>query len=592
MWLRVIVAFSVPVCVFGAYVRFVAIPEVFCKSPDELSEVVIGLRLHALPILNIRDGLRHNFIQSMLFSTHGLGDVSFYYLASGALSLLGLPISERFLFAAGAVTNLGLAFAGGMLGARLLGSAGTGWVFATLTLASPFFVFISKSGWARLTWTPLLLLLLWLSQWKAMRGRGAIWTAVFVGLAGFISLTDGFVMLPIVVVLALLIARGHLAARLTQLARDRVFLCAVAAVALGVGLELLLGLEAKRRGTSLTLMGYVLYKGGQGTWLPSREVLIAWSRCVDFYFPFRGAWIGVTAAFVLAAWQGLRGGMIGLVAAWWLLASAGLMRYMGESTDIGWLNAYQLAVPSYLLVAWLISSSAEGRLPGAGRLPSLVRGAAAVALLVPLTGLMIRQANTVAFATEAANGIAAGQLISAGQPRLSNCRALKAAAFYVRSHANGLPYVFHVSPDVSLGYIGEFYYGLSRGRSLRPEEPNRLLDFGLNQFHRKYPPDAFYRAYGVPHFDYYVDFVAESDALKEPILSRLTAQGARVVCTIWDGNRAIGRVLSFHDEPRSDLDYRAAGAAWDRTFAHPRTLLLQPLAGTSYFFGDNWKSPE
>ena len=582
----------VPVAVFGVCARFMAIPDVLCKSPDELSELMPGLRLHALPILNIHDGIRNNFIQSMFFSTHGLGDVSFYYLSSSVLSLLGLPMSERFLYAAGGVTNLAMALAGGILGARLLGSAGSGWIFAMLTLASPYFVFISKSGWARLTWTPLLLLLLFLSQWKAMRDRGAIWTAVFVLLGGFISLTDGLVMLPIMLVSAVLIAEGRLADRLKQLTRDRVFLCALAAVAIGFGLELLIGLEARRRGTSLTLIGYVLYKGGQASLLPSFDVLAAWTRCVDFYFPFRGAWLLVTCACLLAAWEGIRGRMIGFIAAWWLLASLGLTRYMTQRTDIGWLNAYQLVVPSYLLVAWLIASIAEGRLPFARHIPAAVRGALAMALLLPLTALMLLQANTVAFASEPAHGVTIGQLVGGTPAQLRKCHAVKAAAFYVRAHATGRPYVFHVSSDVPLGYIGEFYYGLSRAGSRRPEEANHLFDFGLNQFHRKYPPSAFYRAYGVEHFDYYVDVIDEADPLKTETLIQLSEQGARVVCTIRDGDRPIGRVFSFHDEPPIDLDYHTAAAEWERTFAHPRTLFLDRLTGTSYFFGDNWKAPE
>ena len=231
----------------------------------------------------------------------------------------------------------------------------------------------------------------------------------------------------------------------------------------------------------------------------------------------------------------------------------------------------------------LIASIAEGRLAVTRRLRPSVRGALAVALLLSLTTLMAAEAHAVAFESAGA---------AAAPGRLSACRTVKAAAFYVRSRESDPPYVFHLSSDVFLGHFGEFYYGLSYGRSSRPEDPNRLLDFGLEQFGRRYPPEAFYRAYGVRHFDYYVDFVDDRDPFKVQAVNRLLGEGARVVCTIRDGGRPIGRILSFRDERPVDLDYRTAARSWDRAFASPRTLLLQPLAGTAYHFSYNWRTPE
>lgn len=591
VWLRVVIALALPVAVFGVYVRFAALQDVFCKSPDELAEMMPGLRLHSLPITNLRAPLRYNFVQSMFYSQHGLGDVSFYYLASGMLSAIGLPIAERALFSASGATNLALAVAGGVVGARVLGSAGTGWVFALLTLLSPFYVFVSRTGWGRLTWTPFLLLVLFLGQWKAMRERSPWWSALFIGLAGFLSLTDGVVFLPLIGVLALFVPSGRLGERLRHLAQDRILVAAVIAVLLGAGVGLIAALEARRRGTNLTLMAYLLFKGTSGGVMPTGAALTGWQHAVDWYFPFRGAWIGVTLACVLAGLRGLRGHRIGFVAAWWLLASTGVLRYAsGPDPDPSWLNAYALAVPSFLLAAWLVAAIADRQLWILRRVPSWMCGVLSMALLLGLLWPMAVQANTVAFSTTPAHGIT--MVSSDGMPRLSACRALKAASFYVRSHSTGPPYVFHLSSDPSLGHIGEFYYGLSYGRSLRPEDPNHLLDFGLQQFHRRHSPEAFYRAYGVEHFDYYIDFVDDEDPLKESAVNRLSHAGARVVCTIWNDGRPIGRILSFRDEKMTDLDYRTAAAAWDRTFTNPRTLLQQVPAGTAYHFGYNWRTPE
>src|SRR6266545_5479296 len=192
---RAAIFFTAAVIVFGLYVRFAGLRDVFCHSPDELAEVMPGLRLHGLPFFNFRDPIRYNFIQSAFYSQHGLGDVSFYYLASGALSLVGLPVSERSLFAVAGVTNLAFAAAGCILAASLIESILTGWVFALLVLVSPFYVFVSKTGWGRLSWTPLIVILALLCQQRALTSRSRIWAVVYWVLALFASLTDAFIMM-------------------------------------------------------------------------------------------------------------------------------------------------------------------------------------------------------------------------------------------------------------------------------------------------------------------------------------------------------------------------------------------------------------
>lgn len=600
-WLRAIALLSLPLLGLGIYFRFTALPDAFCRSPDELAEMMPGIRLHALGFLNVRDGLRYNFFPSMFYSQHGLGDVSFHYLASGLLSLLHAPVSERWLFVTSGVTNVALALAGMAVGIRLLRSAGIAWVFATLILVSPFYVFVSRTGWGRLTWTPFLLLMLFLSQWRAMRQRDPVWTAAFCALAGFVSLTDGFMNLPLLAVVGLLLVDGSLLERIGRLARDRVFLAGLAVFAAGIVIDLAIGLVAMRRGTDLTLMGYVMLRGAHGSLIPSRDALAVWARVVDLYFPMRGAWVGVAAIAVLAAIAGLRGRVIGFVAAWWLLASMGLIRYlagvesMGRTAAAGWLNASgSLAVPSFLLAAWFIASIADGSLLGTRRFRPVVRTALAVVLWLVLIAPMAVQADTVAFADVPAHGLTIDQLSRTAPGGLNACHTLKAAAFYVRSRRPALPYVFHLTSNVYLGHIGEFYYGLSYGRSSRPEDPNHLLDFGrlTGQFKQAHFPEEFARAYGVAHFDYYVNFLDDRDPLTAEAVRRLVAEGARVVCTILDGDRPIGRILSFSGESPIELDYRTASASWDRQFGRAGTLLLQPLAGTAYHFGYNWRTPE
>jgi hypothetical protein len=601
-WQRVLVVSVLLAVAFGGYVRFADQNDVFCQSPDEMSEVMPGIRLHALPLTNVGAPVRYNFIQSMFYSQHGLGDVSFYYLASGTLSLLHIPVSERSLYAAGGATNLALALAGGLLSAYILGSTAAGWIFSLFVLVSPFYVFVSKTGWARLTWTPLLLLCLFLCQWAALRRRGIVWPLMFCGVGAFVALTDSFVILPVVGVVGWLAVDGP--DRFRRLVRDRVFIAGCVAIALALGVDLLVGLVARARGTDLTLFAYVFARGRVGSLLPSLRVLSAWTQCIDYYLPFGGAWVIVFVAFGLAAAEGFRGRPVGFVAAWWLLASFGILRYaaaidtMSVGTAPGFLNAYQLAVPSLLLVAWLLASIGEGRFLVGRWLWPATRGALVCAVTMTLALFMARRAYGVAFTVPEGPDLRPFRTTKFTDMSLSDCRTVKAAAFYVRSHQTALPYVFHLSSNVYLGHVGEFYYGLSYSRSSRPEDPNHLLDFGLHQFFRQNAPEAFYRPYGVRSFDYYVEFpdewspVGTDRAFASKAVGRLLAEGAHVVCTIWDRGRQIGRILSFHDEPHVDLEYGKAAAGWDKAFGRAGTLLQQPLAGSSYHFGYNWRSPE
>ncbi|MCC7418295.1 MAG: hypothetical protein IT176_14260 [Acidobacteria bacterium] len=575
---------------FGAYVRFADQNQVFCQSPDEMSEVMPGIRLHGLPLTNLGAPPRYNFLTSLFYSQHGLGDTSFYYLASGALSALRIPVAESSLYAAGGVVNLAFALAGGLLAGALAGAM-AGWTFALFVLVSPFYVFVSKSGWARLTWTPLLLVLVFLAQRRAMRRRGLLWPAIFCALAGFVALTDGFVMLPIVAALGWFSVDGRTRERLVALAHDRVFLAGCTAIAAGLAIDLALGLVARARGSELTVMAYVLARGQAGALVPSLHVLSAWTRCIDYYFPFRGAWILVCAAAALAAREGLRGRAIGVAAAWFLLASSGILRYAGAAEAMnpgsvpGALNAYQIAPPSFLLTAWLLASYAP------------LRGRLGTAAVLVLAGAMAWQSTVVAFA-EPPRNVAPNRLVKQADMPLSACRTVKAAAYYVRAHqepGGPLPYVFHLSNDVYLGHIGELYYGLSYGGG--PGDPNHLLDFGWHQFGRQSPPEAFYEPYGVKRFDYYVAFTEERETTKAPqafapaVIDRLKADGARVVCTIVDGGRVLGWILSYRDEPPTTLDYRTASAAWNRRFGRAAALMQQPLAGSAYHFGYQWRPP-
>jgi len=84
----------------------------FCGSTDEFSEIMPGLRLHALPLWNLGAAIRSNFFKSFMYSPHGMDDSAFYYLAGGASHGLGLSISAR----GGARAALEVRYHGRLLG--------------------------------------------------------------------------------------------------------------------------------------------------------------------------------------------------------------------------------------------------------------------------------------------------------------------------------------------------------------------------------------------------------------------------------------------------------------------------------------------
>jgi hypothetical protein len=349
-------------------------------------------------------------------------------------------------------------------------------------------------------------------------------------------------------------------------------------------------------------MGYVLRRGAHGWLVPPADVLVGWARGVDHYLPFAGAWVVMAVVAGLAAREGLRGRAVGVVAAWWFVASVAVVRYLtglkagGRApTNVTSLSTFHLLVPSLVLAAWFLDALAAGELPWTRRWRASVRSAVAAAALGLLLVCLARDANAIAFGFRGP--------VPQKESRQGACRVVKASAAYVRSHGTPASSVFLLTSDLTLGHIGEFYYGLSYSGSTRGEGTNHLLDFGTQVLGRRYAPWALAHAYGVPHFDYYVEFLDPlyraflddhfpgETAFTTDVVDRLVADGAHVSATILEGDREIGRVITFRDEPPVALDSREAARVWDRVFARPGRLIQQPLAGSAYHFGYHWKIP-
>ncbi|MBI1892857.1 MAG: hypothetical protein HYS14_01915 [Candidatus Rokubacteria bacterium] len=558
-------------------------------TPDEMAELMPGLRLHVLPWFNLDAAPRYNFFKSLFYSQHGLGDVMFYYSGSGILSGLGLPVTEKTLFITGGITNLLLIAAAVVFCCLILREPLTGIVLIPLMASSAFYVFVSKTGWGRLSFVPLIQVSLLLVQWGAHRSARVSLRLLFGGLAFFAAMTDGLYIVACMVVLAIAMREGPIASRLAGVVRDRLLLLGVVAWGLGFAVDLLVAAAAAAKGSNLTLLRYIQLRGSHGGLVPTSEMFVAWARAVDWYFPFRAGWVLVLAGFVLAAPKALRGDAVAVVWVWFAMVSFGVMRYASGLKGLGmgfsvptWINAYSLALPGYILLAGLFSRAWRVAILKERSLVARVWRGVLCAGGGAFFWLAVHQSAAIAYNVEQAVDQVA---------RRDACRTVKAVSYYIRELGPANAYVFHLSSDVFLGHFGEFYYGLSYSRSSTPEEPNRLLDFGREVFGKEVAPDELYEAYRVPHFDYYVDFMGEGGAWRSEVISKLLKSGARVVLVVRYQGREIGRVLSYRPVPERTFEYAEAAAAWDQTYGRLDRLFQQSLAGTSYHFGYNWRRP-
>lgn len=572
----------------GATARVTGMRTTFCATPDELAEVMPGLRLHGLPILNIGADIRSNFLGSTFYSQHGLGDTGFYYVARLVLGGLRVPISEQNLWLFTGATNALMIGIAAWLMWLLTRSRATAAAVVIIMAVSPFYVFTSQSGWGgRLTLVPLVQALLLLVAWVALR-RGESWglRLTLAAMACVLMLTDGFFFVAVLLTFLVLLQTGSFSTRIRTLLRHRVFWAISAGVLAGFAAGIAMAIVAAQRGTRLTLYRHAFLHAGEGGGvIPSADVLAAWIQTFQWYFPHAWYFWIVLATCVLALWRARDSPIAATLAVWWLLVGITLTSYTAGLTApgqpalvLGWANGpYHLALPSYLLIAW-----ASGYLIERRAVSLRVAGGLLVALVaLPLAAQTI---TGRAAPVESLRGVDHA-------PRRSQCEVVKAASYYVRLHGTPRSTVFHLSNDEFLGYFGEFYYGLSYSGNSKTGERNQLLDFGQHVVGRKTAPEEFARAYGLPHFDYYVQFLPDSDPFAKQAVERLNSAGARPVFEIQDGGSSIGRVWSFDRVDLESMEFAEAARRWN-AFATLEGLIQQPLAGTTYHFGYNWIVPK
>jgi hypothetical protein len=565
-------------------VRRVAAPRnSMCINSDEFSEVMPGLRLHALPLWNLTADVRSNFFKSAFYSRHGLGDTGFYYLASGALGLLRLSVSDRHLWLAGAFTNGLLMIALAWFAWRVADSRVMAAVSTVLLALSPFYIFASQTGWARYSFVPLIQIMTLNVAWLIAQRRSLPRQLALALLAFFLTLTDGFYFGPVLLLFIALLQRGSLAARVRSALRDSTLWWAGGAIVGGLVVDVAGARVAAAHNTFLTLFGYASAKSGYAG-APLADLLAIWWTALQTYVPVLGA-IVVVPAWLLACRYAATDPAAAALAAWFAIASVGIMRYFGSywrlpadiHSGIFLLSASPVALPSLLLLAWT-----AGRACAGGR-HVVLRVAAATACAVVVAALA---GQVVSERYESALTVKGRYYFELKD----QCAVVKAASAYVRETGAPESTVMQLTTVNQLGVMGEFYYGISYVGNNKTGEQNRLLDYGTLVYGRKYSPEELAALYGVPHFSYYVEFLPADDPFTTASVVRLERAGARVVLEVKDRGAVIGRVLSFASLPTSVMDVEEMAGRWDRV-GHLSQLFRQSLAGTSFDFGYAWPMP-
>ena len=529
---------------------------------------------------NLGADVRSTFFKSASYSPHGMGDTALYYMAGGVLHGLGLPISDRNLWRAGATTNLLLALAVALF--AVVGARSVGMVYvATLLIAlSPLYVFASQTSYARVTFTPLVQVAALVLAAFAHRRPGWISRAALVAVAFFLELTDGFYFGPVLLVFLFLQHGGSLRERITAALRDSTWRWTAAAITAGLAIDIGLGALAAANDTTLTLFGYVGLRARSGGVLTTADLLRLWMRAIGFYLPLVGAAL-VIPSWLVALRYSWSEPVAGTLALWLGIASAGVLKYYGSATradvDVGPITGYMLALPSYLIVAWVCG---RGLRSGAGPVARTIAVAACAAAAIPMAVQLATeryvpelQVRTPTYTTD-----------------IDQCLVVKAAGAYVREQAVPDATVFHLSDENRLGLTGEFYYGLSYVGNNHTGEHNRLIDFGTKMVGHRYAPEQLARAYGVPHFTYYVEFLPTTDVFVREAVAGLERSGARVALEVRDQDRAIGRVWRFEAGDGAVMQVDEIAARWNRV-GHLPQLFQQSLAGTAFHFGPSWPVP-
>lgn len=100
-----IVSAFIAVFIFGFWVRAYKLPTML---NTECWDITNAIRLHYLPLFNLKESIRFNFAKSFFMGMHGTVDSLYWYFISGIYDLLGIPISEHNIYLAQVILGMSL----------------------------------------------------------------------------------------------------------------------------------------------------------------------------------------------------------------------------------------------------------------------------------------------------------------------------------------------------------------------------------------------------------------------------------------------------------------------------------------------------
>lgn len=566
-WFQLVSLAVVLSILLSAAIRRFANTDHLLWASDEMVTLMAGIRLHLLPLWNFAtDDARENFFKSLVMPIHGLGDNVFFYLVVWGLRLLRLPVTEHYLFSAGAalsVISLVLLF---LLVQRLFG-LGAG-VFA-LALASWNQVLIdfSVKGF-QINFVVFLQLAAFCTYLLHVSRDRWSWSLLMTILMVLVAGSELFYLAPMLLLFHAAVRWSFRLGTVEQGRYVRFMHRKNLVVWGGYGVMFLVNVALffiVGHRIPLTLFGQLAVKHRLGaSWTPDYGL-------DDFIFHFDAVMPEIPHAAVVA-----------LVAVGWLLLrnrrapyALFFSGYVLFITVLAYAMKFVLQpnlMHLILPVVVVISVAVTGLITWA-----MERWWGRVASLGPLSGICC----AAAFLPLAAPWRVM-PLDQPGEPY----RCVKAVGYALREL--GQPHmdirVMFLSDHAYIPTTMEFYTGLCA--SWDDHEPTRL--FYLRAPRPDYLPSRIAERVGLDRFDHYVDFTKERFPMKPEVLADVRPLKLHEVYRIMDGDSVCATISSPRPWPSRVLSVEEGNAAFNRTYAYWPRLFSSVNVGAFWYYDANY----
>lgn len=200
---KIVLAGIIFFTIFGFWLRGYKLPTIL---NTECWDITNAIRLHYLPLFNFSETIRFNFFKSFFMGTHGVADALYYYVVTGIYDLLGIPISEHYIYLAQAVLGmffvLFLAFFAFRMFGRNLSIALFIMIFGALNLDH---IMVSRTHWYCNS-IKLLEFFTYATVFIRISARKKIfWDILLGGLMFLNAITPNMVIVPLVLLLQYLL---------------------------------------------------------------------------------------------------------------------------------------------------------------------------------------------------------------------------------------------------------------------------------------------------------------------------------------------------------------------------------------------------